>query len=301
MIFVWWGAYRCPLLLLNVINTSFQSLLVTSKASTRHFKIYPPLQSLPVSSKSTCHFKVCPPLQSPRHVILNLPVTTTSSISHFKVYPSLQSPPATSKSTRHFSIYPSLQSLSATSVSTHHFKVYPPLQYLPITSVSTHHFKAVCHMKVTDPGRQQRGQDRNSWQRAKHAGLYSDLLQALTGEHLSALSSQHRGPSFLRAQYPIAGGCDRRSMTLCVGRRMDVKFWKRRHAQCPVRKRQFTKTGPKTLSPVFGSKLTSHTLGVLQRPSHSQVTMAKRGEPARPSECDMVQSHMPPSPSSPPQ
>ena len=100
----------------KVLYTSLQSLLVTSKASTRHFKVYLPLQSLPVSSKSTCHFKVYPPLQSPLHVISNLPVTTTSSISHFKVYPSLQS------------------ALPVTSKTTRHLKVYPPLQYLPITS-----------------------------------------------------------------------------------------------------------------------------------------------------------------------
>ena len=41
-----------------------------------------------------------------------------------------------------------------------------------------------------------KGEGRNSWQWVKHAWLYSDL-QALKGEHLSALGSQQRGPSFL--------------------------------------------------------------------------------------------------------
>ena len=34
-------------------------------------------------------------------------------------------------------------------------------------------------MKVNEPGRSSLAQRRNSWQRAKHAWLYSDLLQAL--------------------------------------------------------------------------------------------------------------------------
>ena len=34
-------------------------------------------------------------------------------------------------------------------------------------------------MKVNGPGRSNLGQERNSWQLAKHARLYSDLLQAL--------------------------------------------------------------------------------------------------------------------------
>ena len=38
-------------------------------------------------------------------------------------------------------------------------------------------------MKVNGPGRSKLGQKRNSWQWAKHAWLYSDLLQALKGEH----------------------------------------------------------------------------------------------------------------------
>ena len=33
-----------------------------------------------------------------------------------------------------------------------------------------------------------------SWQWAKHAGLYSDLLQASKGECLSALATQQKGP-----------------------------------------------------------------------------------------------------------
>ena len=50
-------------------------------------------------------------------------------------------------------------------------------------------------MKVNESGRYL-GQGRNSWQCVKHAWLYSDLLQALNGEHLSALGSQQREHSF---------------------------------------------------------------------------------------------------------
>ena len=46
-------------------------------------------------------------------------------------------------------------------------------------------------MKVNELGRYLE-QGRNSWQWAKHAWLYSDLLQALNGEHLSALGSEER-------------------------------------------------------------------------------------------------------------
>ena len=35
--------------------------------------------------------------------------------------------------------------------------------------------------------------------------LYSDLLQALKGKHLSALGRQERGLKFLLPQYPAAG------------------------------------------------------------------------------------------------
>ena len=38
-------------------------------------------------------------------------------------------------------------------------------------------------MKVNGPGRSNLGQERNSWQLAKHARLYSDLLQALKYRH----------------------------------------------------------------------------------------------------------------------
>ena len=50
------------------------------------------------------------------------------------------------------------------------------------------------NMKVNGPGRQKLEQGSNSWQWAEHVWLYSDLLQALKGEHLSALCSQQRGP-----------------------------------------------------------------------------------------------------------
>ena len=39
-------------------------------------------------------------------------------------------------------------------------------------------------MKVNGPGAQKLGQGRNCWQRAKHAWLYSDLIQALMGKYL---------------------------------------------------------------------------------------------------------------------
>ena len=48
------------------------------------------------------------------------------------------------------------------------------------------------------------GQGRNFWQRPKLSRLYSDPLQALKGEHLSALGSQERVPEFLRPQYLTA-------------------------------------------------------------------------------------------------
>ena len=49
-------------------------------------------------------------------------------------------------------------------------------------------------MKVNGPGESKLGQRRNSWQWVKHAGLYSDLVQALKAEHLLALGSQQGGP-----------------------------------------------------------------------------------------------------------
>ena len=45
--------------------------------------------------------------------------------------------------------------------------------------------------RVTGPGRSKLGQGILFWQWAKHAWLYSDLLQALKGEQLSALGCQH--------------------------------------------------------------------------------------------------------------
>ena len=61
-------------------------------------------------------------------------------------------------------------------------------------------------MKVNGLGSSKLGQGRNSWQGGKHDWLYSDLLQALKAEHLSALGSQQTEPSFLRLQCPTAGG-----------------------------------------------------------------------------------------------
>ena len=48
-------------------------------------------------------------------------------------------------------------------------------------------------MKVDGPGRQRSGQGKHFCQEAKHAWLYSDLLQALKREHVSALGYQQRG------------------------------------------------------------------------------------------------------------
>ena len=53
-------------------------------------------------------------------------------------------------------------------------------------------------MKVNGQRRFKFEQGRNSWQRVKHAWLYSDLPQALKQETLTALSSQQRGPLFLQ-------------------------------------------------------------------------------------------------------
>ena len=45
-------------------------------------------------------------------------------------------------------------------------------------------------MKKNEPARSKLWKGRNSWLLVKHAWLYSDLLQALKGEHLSALFSK---------------------------------------------------------------------------------------------------------------
>ena len=62
----------------------------------------------------------------------------------------------------------------------------------------------------------------NSWQQAKYAWLYPDLLMALQEEPPIALSSQQRGPWFPRPQYPTAGGGGRQ--------------WKERESQFVWRK-----------------------------------------------------------------
>jgi len=46
-------------------------------------------------------------------------------------------------------------------------------------------------MKVIGPPTKEK---MNSWQRAKHAWLYSDLLKALKRKKFSALDSRLRGP-----------------------------------------------------------------------------------------------------------
>ena len=47
-------------------------------------------------------------------------------------------------------------------------------------------------MKLNRP--EGRNYGRNSWWWAKHAWLFSDLIQVLTGEHLLILGSQQRRP-----------------------------------------------------------------------------------------------------------
>ena len=54
---------------------------------------------------------------------------------------------------------------------------------------------------------------------ARMAVLCSDLLQALTGGHLSGLGSQQRGLYFQRPQYPTEGTC---SSSCSGGRAVDV-------------------------------------------------------------------------------
>ena len=51
-------------------------------------------------------------------------------------------------------------------------------------------------MNVNEPGRSKLGQGRNSWQWAKYAWRYSDLLEALKGKHLSALLRNRGGINF---------------------------------------------------------------------------------------------------------
>ena len=48
------------------------------------------------------------------------------------------------------------------------------------------------------------GTRKKSSQLAKHARLYSDLLQALKGGYFSALGSQPEGPRVLCPHYPTA-------------------------------------------------------------------------------------------------
>ena len=50
-------------------------------------------------------------------------------------------------------------------------------------------------MKVNRPGKSNLGHGgKNPGRRANYAWLYPDLLQALQGEHFSALGSQQKGP-----------------------------------------------------------------------------------------------------------
>ena len=51
-------------------------------------------------------------------------------------------------------------------------------------------------MKLNGPGRWKVEPGRNIGWKAKHAWLYSDLLQALKGEHFMALGSQRKGLPF---------------------------------------------------------------------------------------------------------
>ena len=79
-------------------------------------------------------------------------------------------------------------------------------------------------MKVNRLRRLTLGGGGRSWQWVKHAWLYPYLLPALTGEHLSAVGFQQRGPSVLRPERPSAGVIDRLSAgrlstgrTVCSG------------------------------------------------------------------------------------
>ena len=57
--------------------------------------------------------------------------------------------------------------------------------------------------KVNGPGKSKLGQGRNSWKQSKHAWLYSDLLQALKREHMSALGSQQMGILISASAVPL--------------------------------------------------------------------------------------------------
>ena len=72
-------------------------------------------------------------------------------------------------------------------------------------------------MNVTGPGRYKLRQVTNFWQWAKHAWLYSELLQALKAEHLSVLGSQQRRTlkkkKKKKKNSASTGGRDRHRMT----------------------------------------------------------------------------------------
>ena len=59
-------------------------------------------------------------------------------------------------------------------------------------------------MSVNGARRSKLEQGRHSWQWVKHAWLYSDLLQALQGEHSPALDSQQRGLNFCFRSTPLS-------------------------------------------------------------------------------------------------
>ena len=65
------------------------------------------------------------------------------------------------------------------------------------------------NMKVGGPGTNKFKTRNKCLALTKHAWLYSDLLQALKGEHLSAPGSQQRGLQLLHPQGPTAGLSDR--------------------------------------------------------------------------------------------
>ena len=59
-------------------------------------------------------------------------------------------------------------------------------------------------MKLNEPGIRNL-EEQNSWQLAKHPGVYSELLRAQKKKFFTALDSQQTGPKFLHARYPTEG------------------------------------------------------------------------------------------------
>ena len=111
------------------------------------------------------------------------------------------------------SLRPYRQAKPAHTVGTHHGN---PLNHLTVTISRVAYFIPRAHTGIINTvknqgevlekkkkikvivRKRQKLRRRKAWQWVKHAWLYSELLQALKGEHLSAVASQQRGPQFLR-------------------------------------------------------------------------------------------------------